>query len=346
MRGNSARIGVFKSKKTSLVEEVKRYIFALTISLLLPVVCLGALVFERTQADIGFIYRDEPKQIEFTFTNVSTETLTVYDVEPSCDCTTAQITPEVIPPRSPGKVIVFFDPMGYEGRGRVTEYVRLFTNDPENPEVMLTFSVEVGIGPEPEPRSLDFGEICLGEADTLEVAIHPGQVHDFAVLNAWSDTSCVTIEKIGKSDDGSYHFRVVARNEGATGRLSSFVTIGTSDSLRKTIRIPISASLKGHISVEPDVVVFGRVKAGQYIPRNIRVFSDKDQAFRVIDVTSDIDHLEFDIEPVSRWEYSLRIRVKEDAPSGRVMGSIKVVTDCKDEPPLEVRLTGYVKEKQ
>ena len=77
----------------------------------------GGVSFARTEADLGFIYRDEPQKLVFEFENTSDDTIQILDIEPSCDCTTAQILPDPVPPHASGKVLVFFDPMGYEHRG-------------------------------------------------------------------------------------------------------------------------------------------------------------------------------------------------------------------------------------
>ena len=303
----------------------------------------GALVFVSTKADLGFVYRDEPQKLVFEFENAADETLHILELEPSCDCTTAQPVPEAVAPHSNGRILVFFDPMGYEGRGSFEEYVRVTTTDPENPEVMLFFSAEVGVGPEPEPRSLAFGKLCRGETDTLNLVIHSAPEQELTVLDAYSDTACVLVEATGGSAGGAHDFRVIATNQRGCGRVAGFVTIETSDTLRSRIRVPVTVSLVGRIIAEPDILAFGPTLPGAMVARTVRIYSKNGVKFRVPAVTSSVDSIEPVITPVTEDSCELKLRIKDDAPPGRITGRITVETDCPDEPALEIEITGFVR---
>ena len=309
----------------------------------------GAILVDRSEVDLGFVYRDQPQRMTFNLDNTSGDSLHVVSIEPSCDCTTAQVVPEVIPPRGKGEVVVFFDPMGYEGRGKVKESVRLFTTDKKNPEILLTFAIEVGIGPEPEPRSLAFGQVAKGEADTLNLLIRPGKAVGAAganpvrVLGVRSDNERVAVKEIGRTGDGADRFEVVVTNKAGGGHLSGFVTLETSDNLKREIRIPVTASLLGSIAAQPDAIAFGPTLPGDYIAQTVRVFATGNLKFKIESVTSSIGQLAFEVSPSAQGGYEIKTKIKQGAPSGRVMGNIRIETDRPDEPPLDIRVTGHVR---
>jgi hypothetical protein len=314
---------------------------ALQLCLLGPV--YAAMSFDRTHADMGFVYRDEPQRLVFEFDNFSDDTVHIVGIEPSCDCTTAQVVPEAVGPRGHGKVMVFFDPMGYEGRGPFTESVRVLTDDPVEPEAELTFTAEVGIGPEPVPRALTFGRICRGRSDTLDLSIRPAPGEDLEVLNAYSDTNCVSVEQAGVGTGGKREFRVIARNREGCGRVACLVTILTTDSLRKEIRVPVTLSLVGRFIVEPDIIAFGPTLPGTYVAQSVRIHCRYGLKFNIPKVSSTVEYLEPVIERISDSACELKLMVKEGSPPGRVAGQIKLETDCPDEPPLDIKVTGYIR---
>jgi hypothetical protein len=305
----------------------------------------AVISFDRTEIDFGFVYRDQPQKVVFPFENRSSDSLWILEIEPSCDCTTAQMVPGVVGPGDRGEILVFMDPMGYEGRGMIEEYIRLLTTDSQAPEVLLTFTITVGIGPEVQPRSLAFGRICNGESDSLRLVVRPGDDPEVRILGAGSDTSCLRVEDLGRNSEGFPEFLVVVTNLGAYGRLSAFVSIATSDSLRPEIRVPVSASLAGNIIVEPDVVMFGPTLPGNYVTQTIMIYYTADIELNALNVVCHIAEIEPELARVGESGYELKLKVKENSPAGRLMGKITVEPSCEGEPPVEIKVTGYVRNR-
>lgn len=314
------------------------------IALLVLVSAAQAIVMvEEPEIDQGVIYRDEPQKMVFELKNAAGDTLRIYGIEPSCDCTTAEVVPEAIGPGETGRVLVFFDPMGYEGRGRIQESVRLSTSDAQDPDILLKFWVEVEVGPEPEPRALQFGSLCRGETDTLGISIAPPPGKDLKITHAFSDTACVSVENAGVGEEGRQNFRVIACNVEGCGRVATFVTFETSDELRPKLRVPVSVSLTGSIVAEPDVIAFGPTLPGNYVTQVVKIYSPHGKKFKVPEVTSSIDWIEPEVRMTGDTSGELRLKIKTDAPAGQVNGSVSVETDCPDEPPVEVKVNGYIR---
>jgi hypothetical protein len=319
-------------------------IHAVAILVLILASAAHAIVMiEETEIDMGYTYRDEPQKMVFELKNAAPDTLRIYGIEPSCDCTTAEVVPEAIGPDETGRVLVFFDPMGYEGRGRLQEYVRISTSDAQDPEIMLKFWVEIGIGPEPEPRALQFGSLCRDESDTLTVSIVPAPETDLKISHAWSDTACVSVEKAGTGEEGRHDYRVIACNVEGCGRIATFLTFDTSDALRPQIRVPVSVSLMGSFIAEPDIVAFGPTLPGSYVSQAVKIHSPRGKKFKAPAVTTSIEGILPEITMTGDTCCELRLKIKEDAQPGQVSGSVFVETDCPDEPPVEIKVNGYIR---
>ncbi len=301
------------------------------------------VMVEVTEIDQGIIYRDEPQKMVYELKNAASDTLRIYGIEPSCDCTTAEVVPEAMGPGETGRVLVFFDPMGYEGRGRLQEYVRLSTSDAQDSEIMLKFWIEVEIGPEPEPRALQFGTLCRGESDTMQVSVAPAPGRDLEITRAWSDTACVMVEKASPGEGGTQDFRVIACNVEGCGRVATFITFETSDKMRPQLRVPVSVSLMGSIVAEPDVVAFGPTLPGGYVSQVVKIHSPRGKKFKVPEVKSSMEWIVPEVKMTGDSSCELRLKIKEGAPAGQVSGSVSVETDCPDEPPVEIRVNGYIR---
>ena len=317
-------------------------LFFFLVSVALGMNAYGAILAEETDIDLGLVYRDEPQEMVFPFQNVSADTLHIVSVEPSCDCTTAQVVPEVVPPQAKAEVRVFFDPMGYESRGRVTESVRLHTTDKRTPEVLFTFTIEVLVGPEPEPRSLAFGKIAKGASDTLALLVRPGKTTGLKITGVRSGSDRISVSRAGRTPEGAEQLAVVITNISGGGQLSGFVTVGIADSLKPEIHVPVTASLLGDIAVEPDVIAFGPTLPGKAIPQTVKITSPAGLKFKIASVTSTPDCFDFDVKPFAPG-YELTLRIKEGAPPGRVTGEITIRTDRPDDEPLSVKIIGHVR---
>jgi len=316
---------------------------AAILILILASAAQAIVMVEVSEIDMGYAYRDEPRTMVFELRNAAPDTLRIYGIEPSCDCTTAEVVPGAIGPNETGRVLVFFDPMGYEGRGRMQEYIRLSTSDAQDSEIMLRFWVEVGIGPEPEPRALQFGSLCKGESDTLSLSITPAPGKDLTITDARSDTVCVTVERAGAGEAGRQDFRVIACNVGGCGRVATFITFDTSDELRPELRVPVSVSLMGSIVAEPEVVAFGPTLPGVYVNQVVKIFSPRGKKFKVPEVTHSIEGIAPEVTMTGDASCELRLKIKEDASPGQVSGSISVETDCPGEPPVVIKVNGYIR---
>jgi hypothetical protein len=316
---------------------------AAVLVLILASAAHAIVLVEENEIDLGYTYRDEPQKMVYVLENAAPDTLRIYGIEPSCDCTTAEVVPEAIGPGETGQALVFFDPMGYEGRGSIDEFVRLSTSDPQDSEIMLKFKVKIGIGPEPEPRALQFGSLCRGESDTLSVSIVPAPDTDLAITDARSDTACVTVEKAGAGEAGRHDFKVVACNVEGCGRISTFITFDTSDALRPQIRVPVSVSMMASFVAEPDVVAFGPTLPGSYVSQVVKISSPLGKKFKVPEVTTTIEGIEPEITMTGDASCELRLKIKEDAKAGQVSGSVSVETHCPDEPPVEIKVNGYIR---
>jgi hypothetical protein len=130
-------------------------------------------VFKETAHDFGKVKQGEILTHEFAFTNNGTDTLVVERVETTCGCTAALVSEKEIRPSKEGKIKVSLDTHGYSGR--MTRFVYLVTNDPDNPRRELSVSADIEVPPMPKIEldryNIDLGLSLEGETPSAKVTV-------------------------------------------------------------------------------------------------------------------------------------------------------------------------------
>lgn len=99
------------------------------------------IVFEQTTVEGGKIIEGENYVHDFTFKNTGNSPLKIISAKASCGCTVIKPITEEIAPGESRAITATFDSKGRVGMQSKT--VNVVTNDIENPQVPLRFTVEV-----------------------------------------------------------------------------------------------------------------------------------------------------------------------------------------------------------
>lgn len=98
---------------------------------------------EKTTIDLGKIAGSTQNEVEYKFTNQGKRDLVIRHIRSSCGCTAVQqgIQGQGIRPGESGSIKATFNSGGY--KGKVTKAIYVYTNDPNNSEVMLMVTADV-----------------------------------------------------------------------------------------------------------------------------------------------------------------------------------------------------------
>ncbi len=108
----------------------------------------SSIVFEELRYDFGEILHGDRVQHDFVFTNQGEKDLEIKNVRVSCGCTKPSYPFLAIPPGGEGKIGVTYNSVGKKGYQRPT--IRVFTNDPDQTEVVLRLTGRVKVIPKEE----------------------------------------------------------------------------------------------------------------------------------------------------------------------------------------------------
>ena len=131
------------------------------------------LKFEKEEFDFGQTKEGDKLSHTFRFENSGDSVLKIINVQTSCGCAAALVTKKSYNPGEKGEIKVTFNTRGYEGE--VSKYVYVESNDPSQPNKMLTIKASIDTPPrakiELEQYSVDLGLLLEGEGIVTEAGI-------------------------------------------------------------------------------------------------------------------------------------------------------------------------------
>jgi hypothetical protein len=197
-----------------------------------------SIVFENPTQDMGKITEGETLKHVFKFTNKGQGTLEVLKVEPSCGCTAAVLSAKKIAPGQSGQIEVSIKT---ENMSALNKTVTVTTNDPQQPQVVLTITAVV----EPEfqlsERSIYFGNNPAGKEVTKEltVTIPPDKPGKLTSVESTDQTVTVKMEPVDGSNGKKTRVIATQRADAKEGYHFGLVVIKTSSATTPVLKVPI-----------------------------------------------------------------------------------------------------------
>jgi uncharacterized cupredoxin-like copper-binding protein len=102
------------------------------------------MYFKDTQHDFGKVTEGDVVDYTFNFVNKGNATLKISDVKTSCGCTAALVSSEKLEPGKEGTLKVTLDTK--HRVGKMSRRVTIYSNDPTNPDMVLTIFADVQKG--------------------------------------------------------------------------------------------------------------------------------------------------------------------------------------------------------
>ena len=141
------------------------------------------IVLQQTSYDFGTIEQGSVATHDFVISNSGGDLLKISNVSASCGCTAAKPEKQELAPGESTNLKVSFNSTGRQGRQHKT--IRIYSNDPQNPEMVLSFT----------------GSVVLPGTNTNNPPLIylPETEHDFGQVNE-GDTVKYTFRFINKVD--------------------------------------------------------------------------------------------------------------------------------------------------
>lgn len=99
-----------------------------------------------TSYDLGVINKGKIAVANLPVRNLGNAPLTIEGISTSCGCTTAKLSPMLIPPGSQANLHVEYNSNAHESdRGKLERYVFISSNDPQERDLQIKFFVFVKV---------------------------------------------------------------------------------------------------------------------------------------------------------------------------------------------------------
>jgi len=218
---------------------------------------------------------------------------------------------------------------------------------------------------EPQPKI----EVLENTYDFGRIESNSVVRHEFTVKNVGQaplrisigDSSCrCTVLNLDSGDIPPGESRTVTlefNGKDYFGPVSQHATILTNDPKQPQVTFTVKADVVKSIRVVPSEIVFSRVVKMQPAVGEAKIYVFRDQPVQVtgIELAHKDDNAQFidlDIQPLSPEDlkvepgakagYRVTVRLKPGLPLGPIQQKIRVLTDQKDMPELEIALAGRV----
>ena len=203
--------------------------------------------FKKDKWDFGSTKEGKSLNYTFEFTNDGDGTLKIGKVQTSCGCAAALITKKNYKPGEKGQIKVTFNTKGYEGD--VSKYVYVESNDPKQPNKMLTIAASIAVPPRPKIElnrySVDLGLILEGDEIQTETTLLNKGEKELSVVLGHKDaqffiggkrvTSAVKI-----APKKSVDITVKIPNALRTGMVREYVLMRSNDPMRPNLSLYLS----------------------------------------------------------------------------------------------------------
>ena len=290
------------------------------------------LTLDATTHDFGTVAQGSKVVHEFEIKNTGKADLVIQRVAPSCGCTATQLASPIIKPGSAEKVRVTFDTSGFIGDK--TKTVLIASNDPQNPEKMVTLKGRVVSTYSVEPSRLDFGEVSPSSPlanRQREVSFSVSEGSDISITKITSlspylvaspvttqgNKAVVKIELLPNAPKGEFRDRVVFELD--RGRIAS-------------INVPVNASMKGDIRLSPENISFGVVDGSVALERRVQFENRGPKSVSIQSITTSEAALSASMIQVQPGRQGVLV-IKLDPK--RVTGDLKATVDIKTNHPSE-----------
>ena len=214
------------------------------------------LVCEAPSHDFGTA--DSSQTIEHTYVlkNAGDLTLEISNVKPSCGCTVANISEKSVPPGGETKVTAR---LALQGRtGQQHKSITVESNDPKQPQFVLSLQGNVGSVIDVRPPSVIFGELGPDSVVTQFVDIAASGPDTFKLTNAESLSPNFAVRYETLEEGKLYRVTITTQGKLPAGALYGNVRVTTDLPARQIIDIPVSTMVIGALIVAPQEIVLAQ----------------------------------------------------------------------------------------
>lgn len=290
------------------------------------------LMCDRPEFDFGTVDNSQSIQHTYVIRNDGDLTLEIANVRPSCGCTVASISERNVPPGGETKISAVLNLAGRQGPQHKVMTVE--SNDPRQPQFMLTLRGVAGVALDVQPPRLMQAQIPVGAQPTNTVTLSSSLGTPFQVTSVEATTESFQAQVETVTSGSVYRVHVWPRQPLAPGQLEATVVIRTDHPQRPTVEVPTILMVSADVTVAPREMVFPAASEEPVI-RYIIVRAPDGVPFQIAHVATPSPEVTTEISPFGSNGY--RIQLANFRPLASLNQQlIRITTSIPGQPPLDV----------
>jgi len=146
--------------------------------------------------------------------------------------------------------------------------------------------------------------------------------------------------------DEEGEIEVTFNSAGYVGRIAQSISVQSNDPLNPTVVFKITGEVKVEIEVKPTSVQFGNIQQNTRAVSRLEIIQRGDEELLIDKITTDKSYIKIDSfekrEQRGKNIYSLDVALTPEAPEGRFIGRLEVLTNSKRRPRVLIGAQGNI----
>lgn len=301
--------------------------------------------------DFEIVPRGEVIVHTFEIRNAGDSTLELSDVRPACGCTVVEFD-RSIAPGATGKLAARVDTSDFYGP--ISKSISVYTNDIENPQVMLVVKAEVKPFIGVVPGHARFNYVQGEDLQPVEQLLWAEDGRDFKIVEIKDPYEYVDVkispaaaERRNPEFEGSqWMVDVHLAPNAPVGSLAEYIELTTDHPKQKTVKLPLSGFVRPRSHVTPHELDFGKLDGGSLpLRRTLHMTNFAMGEIQVESIDTGFPALGVIAEPSSKQpghRFLLRLTIGPEMPKGDFSTVLKIKTSDPRKPVIEVPVRGEI----
>lgn len=298
-------------------------------------------LFEEKGFDFGAVPRGQVLTHPFRVANRTDKTVHIGSVRVSCGCVTARALHNTLAPGQETVILTQMNTSRFTNHKAVNIYVTLTQPHLEEMRLMVQAISRDDVSFNPE--SLTFGKVKKGESPTASMVITFFGGAATQIIEAKSDSNYVQIavkEVRREIGDTNYQLEAKIRPDTPAGKWYTDIWLKTDNPGMPKLRVPLTVEVEAALSLSPNTVSLGDVKAGTETDRKVILRSQN--PFRITKITGTDKELKVrEAKSDNKNVHILTVTVRPSAV-GELQRTIRVQTDLKNGSEIEFQAIANV----
>jgi len=285
-------------------------------------------MFNKVEHDFGTVARGAETIYRFEITNLYKQPMKILGVRSSCGCTSPTIENNTINTYQKAFLVAKFNTHTFVGLHGATLTVSFGAPYPAEVQVRVHGNIRGDVVF--SPGAIEFGKVDEGELREQRINVSYAGRADWKIVDITNDNDYFEVEMAEAprtSGKVNYNLTVRLKDNVPVGFIKDQLTVVTNDRRTDSQRIPLFVG--GHvvpeISVTPETLVLGNVKAGEPITKKVVVRGKK--PFKILDVNCGDNCFSFNTDQESKELHLVEITYRPGDQAGPVKVPVTITTD-------------------